>query len=71
MAYVTEQLQAWKAGTRPPGHLGLMPAVASKLSDKDVDAVAAYYAALATVPAQAPVQGTGKAVQNNTKGARP
>ncbi len=71
VAYVTQQLQAWKAGTRPPGPLGLMPAVASKLSDKDVDAVAAYYSALATVPAQAPVQGTGNALQNNTKGARP
>jgi len=44
VAYLVEQLQAWKAGTRPPGPLGLMPAVARKLSDKDIDAVAAYYA---------------------------
>lgn len=64
-AYVTEQLQAWKAGTRPPGPLGLMPAVARKLSDKDIDAVAAYYAGRTAAPRTAP------AVETNSKGHQP
>jgi cytochrome c553 len=49
-AYIGEQLQAWKAGTRPPGPLGLMPMVTAKLSDADVTAVAAYYAGLVAAP---------------------
>jgi cytochrome c553 len=47
VAYITEQLNAWKTGTRPPGPLELMPAVARKLSDGDISAVASYYANLA------------------------
>jgi len=66
--YITEQLQAWKAGGRPPGPLDLMPAVASKLSDHEVDAVAAYYAELPAAasrePTSAPAKGTGGAVQH-------
>lgn len=42
-AYITAQLHAWKAGKRPPGPMALMPNVASKLSDADIDAVARYY----------------------------
>lgn len=45
-AYLVAQLNAWKAGSRPPGPLGLMHAVAAKLSDTDIKAVAQYYAAL-------------------------
>ncbi len=50
--YIREQLKAWKVQGRPPGPLGLMPAVASKLSENDVTAVAQYYASLLN-PAQA------------------
>ena len=44
--YLTAQLLAWQQGHRPPGPLGLMPAVASKLSAGDIKALAAYFAAL-------------------------
>lgn len=46
-AYIAEQLQAWKAGNRPPGPLALMSDIAKKLSDAEVSAVAAYYEKLA------------------------
>lgn len=54
-AYIANQLHAWKQGQRPPGRLGLMPAIASKLSDAEIDAVAAYFASLtpATVAQEA------------------
>lgn len=45
-AYIAGQLRAWQQGQRPPGPLGLMPAVATRLSDADIDAVSAYYAGL-------------------------
>jgi cytochrome c553 len=44
--YLAAQLQAWKHGTRPPGPQSLMAAVASRLTDDDVAAVADYYASL-------------------------
>ncbi|MBG7621140.1 c-type cytochrome [Herbaspirillum sp. AP02] len=50
-AYIVRQLQAWKNGARPPGPLGLMPAIASKLSAQDMNAVAAFYAAQASAAA--------------------
>jgi cytochrome c553 len=43
-SYIATQLHAWKTGGRPPGPMALMPVVASKLSDADISAVAAYYA---------------------------
>jgi cytochrome c553 len=42
-SYIASQLHNWKSGTRPPGPMALMPAVASKLSDAEITAVAAYY----------------------------
>lgn len=51
--YIAEQLKAWKTGVRPPGPLGLMPAVAGKLSDPDITAVAQYYAGLLMAAAPA------------------
>lgn len=45
-AYIAAQLRAWQQGQRPPGPLGLMPAVATQLSSADIDAVSAYYAGL-------------------------
>jgi thiosulfate dehydrogenase len=52
--YIAAQLQAWKAGKRPPGPLGLMQVIAGKLSDADVQAVSAYYAGLGGAAAAAP-----------------
>ncbi|WP_321803323.1 MULTISPECIES: c-type cytochrome [unclassified Burkholderia] len=43
-AYIAGQLNGWKRGTRAPGPMALMPMIAGKLSDADIDAVAAYYA---------------------------
>lgn len=43
-AYIEAQLNAWKNGKRAPGPLALMPAIAGKLSDSDIQAVAQYYA---------------------------
>lgn len=45
-AYIAGQLRAWRQGQRPPGPLGLMPAVATRLTDAEIDAVSAYYAGL-------------------------
>ncbi len=50
-AYITGQLQAWKAGSRPPGPLALMTDIAQQLSETDIAAVAAYYANLANAKA--------------------
>ena len=41
--YLSRQLRAWKEGTRPPGPLDLMGAIASRMTDADIDATAAYY----------------------------
>lgn len=43
--YIANQLRAWKQHKRPAGPLGLMGAVADKLSEADIKAVAAYFAA--------------------------
>lgn len=48
-AYIEEQLHAWQNGTRPPGPLGLMAAIAKRLSADDIKAVATYFAALTPV----------------------
>lgn len=45
-SYLSNQLTAWKAGTRPPGPMGLMAVVAKKLSEAEVGAVADHYASL-------------------------
>jgi cytochrome c553 len=43
--YVEAQLKAWKRGTRHNDPLALMQHVSAALSDGDIDAVAAWYAA--------------------------
>jgi cytochrome c553 len=48
--YVANQLDAWKQGTRPAGPMGLMGAIASRMTAADVAAVAAYYGTLALTP---------------------
>jgi cytochrome c553 len=57
-AYLASQFDAWKRNTRPPGPLGLMAAIASRMTDADVAAVAAYYATLSPTP---PVVRAGRA----------
>lgn len=64
--YLQAQIQAWKDGTRPPGPLGLMSAIARKLSTQDVQALAAYYAQLHAKPAAAAATQPGP-----VKGAKP
>ena len=44
--YLSNQLMAWKTGARPPGPMGLMAIVATKLSESDVRALADHYASL-------------------------
>ena len=58
-AYIAKQLQAWRSGARPPGPLGLMATIASKLSAGDCQAVADYYSGHSSanpVMAGAPLQ---------------
>lgn len=50
--YIENQLRNWQQNTRPPGPMGLMKTIASKLSAADIQSVAAYFAAL---PAGGPV----------------
>jgi len=56
-AYLAAQLQAWQQGRRSPLPLGLMPAVASRLTAADIDAVSTYYSGLAQSAAEQPDQG--------------
>ena len=50
VVYLSNQLQAWKTGTRKNDPVGLMHGIALKLSAADVSAVAAYYARLPSSP---------------------
>ena len=52
--YMQSQIDAWNKGQREAGPLGLMGAVAKKLSADDVKAVAAYYQRLHNPAAAAP-----------------
>ena len=56
--YIEAQLRAWKTAARPTGPLGLMAAVAGRLSNDDITAVAAYFASINVAP-------------QNGKGAKP
>ncbi len=57
-AYISAQLKAWQAGSRPAGPLGLMQAIARKLKEADIQAVSEYYAGLAaSTPAAAAAPG--------------
>jgi cytochrome c553 len=67
-AYIAEQLQSWKTGGRPPGPLGLMPTVAGKLSDKEIDAVATYYAGLTTTTTASSPALVSTSAQSTPKG---
>jgi cytochrome c553 len=43
--YIASQLRAWKQGTRRGEPLGLMQAIAARLSESDISAVSDYFAA--------------------------
>ena len=45
--YIESQLKAWRSGARRDDPMGLMRAVAAKLSDGDIAAVAGFYAGAA------------------------
>ena len=49
--YLAAQLNSWRDGTRKTGPLGLMSAIAHRLTPAQITAVAAYYAALPANPA--------------------
>ena len=66
VGYITAQLQAWKAGSRPPGPLALMPGIAKNLSDAEVAAVAAYYEKLAA-PSAASSSGAVQPAQTESR----
>jgi cytochrome c553 len=51
--YVTAAMAEWKSGVRKTDPTGQMPAIASKLDERDVAGLAAYYAAL---PPKAPAK---------------
>lgn len=40
--YVVKQLNAYAAGTRPPGPRGIMPAIAKRLTAEDIRNIASY-----------------------------
>lgn len=45
-SYLKAQLEAWQQGKRPPGPLGLMAAVAKRMTATDIAAVSNWFAAL-------------------------
>ncbi len=49
--YLAAQLNGWRDGTRKTGPMGLMAAVARRLTPAQITAVTAYYAALPANPA--------------------
>jgi cytochrome c553 len=49
-SYIRAQIDAYRQGTRPAGPLGLMAAVALRMTPDDIAAVAAYYPTLAVAP---------------------
>lgn len=51
--YIANQLHAWQRGQRTNDPLGLMQHVAAALSDADIQAVSAWFAARARAPSQA------------------
>lgn len=65
-SYIAAQLKAWKTGTRHNDPLGLMKSVAAKLSEEDMQAVAAYYAAGASNAADVPAKGQPHAAKTGT-----
>lgn len=53
--YLAAQLKAWRADGRPAGPLGLMPAIARRLTDADVASVTSYYAGLGAAAKTVPL----------------
>lgn len=63
--YISNQLRAWKSGTRHGDPLDLMQTVASRLSDRDVRAVSDYFAAQPLPPASAHSANTAQATDSS------
>ena len=61
-SYIKSQFESWDAGTRHGGPLGMMAAIAARLSSADVEALASYYAAQPSRPAT-PARGPGDHAQ--------
>jgi cytochrome c553 len=59
-AYIAAQLADWQTGRRKGGPLGLMGHVGGKLTAAQIDAVAAYYAALSPNPPRLPKPGASE-----------
>lgn len=70
-AYLSRQLHAWQQGIRPPGPMGLMAAVAAKLTDDDIEGLSAHFAALGdgATPAAKPGPATAPASANRATAA--
>jgi cytochrome c553 len=64
--YLTAAMAEWKSGARKTDASGQMPVIAARLSDQDVAALSAYYAAQ---PAQAPALRTNVAAGSSAKPA--
>lgn len=54
-AYIAAQLRSWKQGMRAAGPQSLMSTIAAKLSDREVSAVADYYAGAADAAGAGPL----------------
>ncbi len=48
--YLSNQLRAYRQGTRPPGALALMSTIASRMTVADLEAASAYYATRSPAP---------------------
>jgi cytochrome c553 len=57
--YIAAQLRLWKDGTRANDPMHVMKTIADKMTDQDIDAVAAYFSRLAP-PDHAPRPGQGR-----------
>lgn len=60
-SYIKAQLLAWRAGSRANDPLGMMQTVAVALSEAEIDALAAYYAAQPAGPPAGAAMGTSAA----------
>jgi thiosulfate dehydrogenase len=70
--YIKAQLQGWQKGTRSNSPLQLMKSVAGKLTDTEINAVAAYYAILPGKPdLAAEKSASGDASSSSSKQQKP
>lgn len=73
-SYLTAALKEWQDGSRNNDPSQQMPRIAKSLSESDVAAVAAYYAALpppAPMPPNTPASGAGASAPSNAPAVKP